>query len=96
MATENTQQAANQAARDAEQVTERIRELNEQILDFGRKAGLNFLEAYESTLRTFADYQDRVADSSQIEWISSIARAQANFTREVTRVYTATARDLLK
>jgi hypothetical protein len=93
---EQAQKFASQTAQDTEAAAERIRELNEQILDWGRKAGLNFLEAYESNLRTFADYQDRIADSSQVEWISSIARAQANFTRELTRVYTATARDLLK
>ncbi len=93
---EQAQNTVNQAAQDTEAAAERIRELNEQVLEFGRKAGLNFLEAYESTLRTFADYQDRVADSSQVEWVSSIARAQANFTREVTRLYTSTARDLLK
>jgi hypothetical protein len=96
MASQSSQQPANTAAQQTEEAAERIRELNEQILDWGKKAGLNFLEAYESTLRTYAEYQDRVADSSQVEWISSLARAQANFTREVTRVYTATARDLLK
>jgi hypothetical protein len=86
----------NKASKDTEAAAERIRELNEQILEFGRKAGVQFLDAYESTLKTFAEYQDKVADQSQIEWVSSIARAQANFTREVTRVYTASARDLLK
>ncbi|HEY7077302.1 MAG TPA: hypothetical protein VH418_18125 [Solirubrobacteraceae bacterium] len=82
--------------KDIDAAAERIRELNEQILEFGRKAGVQFLDAYESTLKTFADYQDKVADQSQVEWIASIARAQANFTREVTRVYTSSARDLLK
>jgi hypothetical protein len=83
-------------SKDIDAATERIRELNEQILDFGRKAGVQFLDAYESTLKTFADYQDKVADQSQVEWVASVARAQANFTREVTRVYTSSARDLLK
>jgi hypothetical protein len=83
-------------SKDIDAAAERIRELNEQILDFGRKAGVQFLDAYESTLKTFADYQDKVADQSQIEWVASIARAQADFTREVTRVYTSSARDLLK
>jgi hypothetical protein len=83
-------------SKETEAATERIRELNEQILTFGRKAGVQFLDAYENTLKTFADYQDKIADQSQIEWIASIARAQANFTRELTRVYTSSARDLLK
>jgi hypothetical protein len=81
---------------DVDAAAERIRELNEQILDFGRKAGISFLEGYENTLKTWAEYQDKVADSSQVEWVASIARAQANFTREITRVYTSSARDLLK
>ena len=83
-------------SKETEAAAERIRELNEQILEFGRKAGVQFLDAYESTLKTFAEYQDKVADQSQVEWVASIARAQANFTREVTRVYTSSARDLLK
>ena len=81
---------------DAEAAVERIRELNEQILDFGKTAGISFLEAYETNLKSFADYQDKIADSSQVEWVSSIARAQANFTREVSAAYAASARELLK
>ena len=91
-----TAQPNTGGSRDTEAAAERIRELNEQILEFGRKAGVTFLDAYETTLKTFADYQDKVADQSQVEWVASIARAQANFTREVTRVYTSSARDLLK
>ena len=89
-------QTESKTARDADAAAERIRELNEQVLDFGRKAGVSFLEGYENVLKTWAEYQDKVADSSQVEWIASIARAQANFTREITRVYTSSARDLLK
>ena len=89
-------QGESKTAQDTEAAADRIRELNEQVLDFGRKAGLSFLESYENTLKTWAEYQDKVADTSQVEWISSVARAQANFTREITRVYTSNARDLLK
>jgi hypothetical protein len=81
---------------DAEAAVQRIRELNEQILDFGRQAGVSFLEAYEANLKSFAEYQDKLADASQVEWLASLARAQANFTREVSAAYAATARDLLK
>ena len=66
------------------------------MLDFGRKAGLGAVEAYEATWTTVADYQDKVADSTKVDWIADAARAQANFTREVTRLYHSTARDLLK
>ena len=89
-------QPKTQAEKDTEQATKRIRDLNEQVLDFGRSAGTGFLEAYEKNLQTFADYQDKVADETKVDWIAGIARAQANFTREISRVYATTARDVLK
>ncbi|HYM57533.1 MAG TPA: hypothetical protein VES79_06170 [Solirubrobacteraceae bacterium] len=96
MTTQTKTQAKTNADRETEQATDRIRDLNEQVLDFGRRAGVGFLEAYEQNLQTFADYQDKVADQTKIDWIANAARAQANFTREITRVYTTSARDLLK
>ena len=57
---------------------------------------MGFLETYEQNLQTFADYQDKVADQTKVDWVASIARAQANFTREISRVYTSTAREVLK
>ena len=89
-------QTNTQAEKDIDQATKRIRDLNEQVLDFGRNAGMSFLEAYEQNLQTFADYQDKVADQTKVDWIASIASAQANFTRDISRVYTKTAREVLK
>jgi hypothetical protein len=83
-------------AKETEAAAERIRALNEQVLEFGKKAGLQFLEAYETNMKIFADYRDKVADAAQVEWVATAARAHANFTREITRVYSATTRDLLK
>lgn len=79
-----------------EQTAERITEINEQVVDFGRKAGLGYVDVFDSSWKTVADYQDKVAESTQIDWVADAARAQANFTREVTKLYTSTARDLLK
>jgi hypothetical protein len=79
-----------------EAVAERIRELNERILGYGRNAGLSYLEAYESTLKTFADYQEQVGGSLPIESLASLARAQASFTRDVVTAYAQNARTLLK
>ncbi|MEO8688911.1 MAG: hypothetical protein ABI611_11925 [Solirubrobacteraceae bacterium] len=61
-----------------------------------KTAGTTFIDAYEKTFQTVADYQDKVADQTKVDWIAGIARAQANLTREITRVYASTARDVLK
>ena len=83
-------------ANEAEETIERIRELNEQILEAGKKAGGAYLSAYEKALQSIADYQEQVAKQTDVEWVSTIVDAQARFTRELTKVYVSTGRELLK
>jgi hypothetical protein len=75
---------------------ERVREVNERIIESSRKAGTTYLDLYEKTLNSIADYQDKVGEQSQIEWVTTIANSQANFTRELAGAYTSAARSLLK
>ena len=79
-----------------EATTERIRDLNEQILDAGKRAGGAYLDAYEKALQSIADYQEQVAKQTDVEWVSTIVDAQARFTRELTKLYVSTGRELLK
>jgi hypothetical protein len=79
-----------------EETTERIRDLNERILDAGKKAGNAYLDAYEKTLQSIADYQETAAKQTDVDWISTVVDAQARFTRELTKVYVSTGRELLK
>jgi hypothetical protein len=83
-------------AKEAEVAADRFRAFNDQLIDLGKKAGLQLVEAYEANSKTYADYQNKVADVFPVEWVATAARAQANFTREITRVYASTTRDLLK
>jgi hypothetical protein len=97
MAAQTTSKAQDQVKQQADEAIERIRELNEQILQGSRQWGLGFLEAYEQNMRTFADYQDKAAESvGDVEWISQVVKAQADFTREIAKLTTQTARKLLK
>ena len=83
-------------ANGTDETIERIRELNEQILEAGKQWGQSFLDAYEQSMRTFADFTPTSGQSTDVEWISSVAKAQAGFTREVTRQATEAARRMLK
>jgi hypothetical protein len=47
-------------------------------------------------MQTFADITAKSGASTDVEWISRIAKAQADFTREVTRQTTEAARRMLK
>ena len=88
--------AANQTQTTVDETTQRIRDLNERILEAGKKAGGAYLNAYEKALQSIVDYQEQVAKQTDVEWVSTIIEAQARFTRELTRLYVSTGRELLK
>lgn len=79
-----------------EQTAERIRELNERIIEASGRAGQSYLDVYERTLSAMADFQEKVGETSQVDWIQNLANVQANFIRETARAYTQTMRELLK
>ncbi len=83
---------ADQAHADAE----RLRLLNERLLEAGRQVGNAYLDAYERTLTGVADLQDRTARASRVEWFSAAAAAQADFTRELAHASVSAGRELLK
>jgi hypothetical protein len=74
---------AEQMPPDPEQVLASFMERHEQMLTAGRRATLDGLQAYEQTLSAFADSQEKLADSTDVDWLSRLLRAQAGFTREV-------------
>jgi hypothetical protein len=79
-----------------EATTEQVRGLNERIADAGKRAGYAYLDAYEKALKSIADYQPKMAESTGVEWVSNIADAQARFTRSFADLYVSTGRELLK
>jgi hypothetical protein len=92
-----TATAEAKAAEPGVEATEqRIRELNERIIDAGKRAGRGTLDIYESTLQAVSDSLERGPGSSDIEWVSSIATAQANFLRDLTEAWTSAARKALE
>ena len=53
------------------------------------------LDSYETTLKAFADYTEKSAAASSVEWVSTVTQAQADFTRDLATAYTKAARTLL-
>ena len=90
--------AAPRAAVDpaVEAAAQRLRKLNERIIEAGKNAGEGALTNYEKALKTIAGTLERGPGSSDVEWISSLATAQAKFIRDVTAAWTKAARDMLK
>ena len=91
-----TKRNTETANENFEAAAERVRDLNERIIESSKKAGNVYLDIYEKTLNSIADYQEKVGEQSQVDWVSTIANAQANFTRDLAGAYSSAARSLLK
>jgi hypothetical protein len=79
-----------------EAVAQRVRNLNERIIEAGKGAGEVTLTSYEKALKSIATTLERGPGSSDVEWIANLATAQANFIRDVTTAWTSAAREMLK
>ncbi len=81
---------------DTDEAVRRVKELSDRLIELTTKNGVSWLEAYEKTLNRMLQLQARAAAASQIEWINTLAAANADFMREMSAVYFQTAREQLK
>lgn len=79
-----------------EAAAQRLRKLNERIIDAGKGAGETTLASYEKALKMIASTIERGPGTSDVEWVSNLATAQAKFIRDVTEAWTSAARGMLK
>ena len=81
---------------DADEVTRRVKELSDRLIELTKKNGISWLEAYENILNRMIQLQERASAATQIEWINTLAATNADFMREMSAVYFQTAREHLK
>jgi hypothetical protein len=77
-------------------VAQRVRKLNEKIIEESKSAGEATLTAYEKALKAIASSLERGPGKSDVEWVSSLATTQAKWIRDVTAAWTSAARGMLK
>jgi hypothetical protein len=80
----------------ADEAAQRIRELTERFIDAAKTAGNASLDAYEQSLRGLLEFQERAANASQLDWVSSIANAHAKFVQDVSNAYISAAREMMR
>jgi hypothetical protein len=86
-------QRRERASSAADAAIDRIRNLNERIMESVKHGGEQALEAYERTLKIVAEYQESAGKRGS-EWVGGLAKAQAAFTRELAKSSPAAARAL--
>ncbi|HMJ34103.1 MAG TPA: hypothetical protein VK501_09305 [Baekduia sp.] len=69
--------------------------ISEQMLAAHREAARLCLDMYEKTLESIADYQEQAANQTDVEWIATVASAQATFVRELAKHSIPLGRELL-
>lgn len=79
-----------------EEAADRVRALNERVIETSKSAGLASLDAYEKALESFIDFEEKIAGASQLEWVNALATTHVKFVQEVSAAYTKAAREALK
>ena len=61
-----------------------------------KKNGTASIDAYEKSLKTLVEFQQKAAGTSKLDWVNTVVQAQTDFVTEVSSAYTAAAREVLK
>ena len=93
-ATDALVKTAGEAASDVpvtgvldEAAAERIRRLNQQVLAQASAAGAGAVDGYEKALQDMADFETKVAGSSQLDWVQAVARSHTKFVTDLVSMY---------
>jgi hypothetical protein len=79
-----------------EETVKRIEEMNKRMIESSKAAGRVALDAYENALKSMLDFQEKVANASQLDWVSALANTHAQFVQEVSAAYIKATRETLK
>jgi len=78
------------------ETAERNRAINEKLVETGKKTANAALEGYEKTVASYVDFRQQLAGATQLEWVSTVVKAQNEFVTEVNAAYLSAARDVLR
>ena len=75
---------------------ERYRAINEKLVETGKKTANAALDGYEKTVASYVDFRQQLAQATQLDWVSTVVKAQNEFVTEINAAYLSAARDVLK
>ena len=96
MATPTTIMKSNDFTEGFGDAAERYRAINEKLAETGKKTVSAALDGYEKTITNYVDFRQQLAEATQLDWVSTVVKAQNDFLSEVSAAYISAARDLLK
>lgn len=81
---------------NADEAAERIRELNEKLINAAKQSGNVSLDAYEKTLKDMLDFSQKAAGATQLDFVQAITQAHAAYIGDISKAFTTAAREALK
>ena len=66
---------------------QRIRGLNQQVLARASAAGAGAVDGYEKALQDMADFETKIAGTSQLDWLQAVARSHTKFVTDLASMY---------
>ena len=81
---------------DIDDSVRRIKDMSDKAIELSKQNGRAWLDAYEKMLDGFLRLQQQSAQGTQVEWVSAVANAQADFVRDISRAYLGAIREQLK
>jgi hypothetical protein len=81
---------------DFDAAADRIRNLNEQVIDQAKKQGNASLDAWEKALQSVVDFEKKAADASQLDFVKALTDAHVKFLTSASDAYLKAAREMLK
>jgi hypothetical protein len=76
-----------------EVTAQRIRNLNQQVLARASAAGAGAVDGYEKALQDMAEFETKIADSSQLDWLQAVTRSHTKFVTGLVSMYANAIRD---
>jgi hypothetical protein len=81
--------------KDLHIAAQQVRDLNGRLVKASRRAGTLYLDNYEKLVGNVTSLQQKLADQSRNEALRAVVALEVDMTKQVTSVYTSTARQLI-
>ena len=96
MVAQNTTKKTEIPTVNFDAAADRIRGLNEKVIEQAKKQGNVSLDAWEKSLQALVDFEQKAAGASQLDFVKALTDAHVNFLSSTSEAYLKAARELLK
>lgn len=91
-----TVEVKNQAEKNVDVAADAARRNAQLTAEMTQRFAPVVVDSYEKTLKSYADFHERVGRIPNVEAVSTVASAQASLVRDIAEITASANRDLLK